>query len=155
MSRSSGFESDCLVTPGQSVVTIISTPQLTGVAVDLIREIATPIPNPGRTKRSFSGQWADQDGVQVLEGKVTYGGQDFRLVLKIGTSEGLVLKSGPGMRFSLKPVNGNTTIHVGGTSAHDSAWLKSKAAMLVACWVVHGRGYKDRKGELIKNPYGR
>ena len=142
------------VIPGRSDVRVISA-LAGGNAEKILRCISNPPSdkNSSRYPRIF-GPWVNGR----CEGCVMVGEGNLRtaipITLVLGMEEGLVLKDVPERGKSLK-TNGSLCIKIG-ADFPESRTL-NYAHQIVACYVVHGRGWVDRKnGEhsIHPEPFG-
>ncbi len=139
------------ITPGIPVVQVISAEKRGGNAEKLLRKIGSSW-SGSRTSRQFPSEWNMTGESECLHGVVTFGRNEYSVSLKVGVTEGLVLRDVPGEDRSLKPEKNSLVLEIG--EKISEAQLSSFANDLVCSWVVHGRDWLNRRGDLIRQPYG-
>jgi hypothetical protein len=153
-----------MITPGRPIVKRISA--LAGtVGERILDEIAHPATQPLRHRRDF-GPWVKTwglDGHETCRGLVIV--RDLRIPITLEKCDRvkeafhlpltLLLEEVRGWRLSLKPLaneKGVLILPVGDELAGER--LKKFATQVVATFVVHGFGWRNRRGEVFAEPYG-
>lgn len=151
------------VTPGRPLVDRIYARKGT-VGEQILKEIAHPSIKPLRHRRDFGITWIrvwGDDGCEICRGVVSVNGIRTPLVLVRGNRleekppRTLVLEEVPGRCLSLKPEsdgNGVFILRIG--NAVSEKRVKSFAAQVVAAFVIHGSGWRNRRGKVFPEPYG-
>ena len=144
------------VVAGTQIITTMSTQSPDGNAARLLREVAKSCKRV-RISRLFPENWEIREGFSVICGTIKFQGREFPLTIKIGlvdlsNTEELILVDVPGKNSSMQPVDEGMMLQVGDNLT--SKRIESLASQIVGSWVVHGKNWLDRVGELFRRPWG-
>ena len=151
MSKLSKLRLELEIVPGMPVAETISAERGGGNAEAVVRAIARG--TGSRCRREFPGEWHEGGGASVIRGWISAYGSSRPVTLKIGASEGLVVKDVSGWCRSMRTGKGSFAIGIGDRLGADQ--VEHVAQEIAACWMIHGREWTDRSGEIIPHPYGK
>lgn len=152
------------VIPGKPAIERICAQKGT-VGEEILRRIANPQSQPQYNRREF-GCWttlADEAEGEVCGGTVVTNGSRIPILLQVGPPSDkrkwrtLFIEEVPGKRLSLKPTqngNGNSALTLRIGNVVNESQLNCLASQIVATFLVHGFGWRNRHGKVVQQPYG-
>lgn len=151
MSKLSQLRLKLAIQPGIQVTETISAERKGGNADAVIRAMAKGC--GGRNRMELVQCPSASDGEYVRNGSLYAYGSVFPIRLVIGSAEGLVLKDVSGTCRSMKPEKGTFVIGIGDQLTANQ--IAHVAEEILACWIIHGKDWTDRSGDIVPYPYGR
>ena len=137
------------IEPGARMIEVISA-ERGGKAEEVLRAIG--LPDRSHANRRYFSEWKREGGVESCEGAVHFGTTLMRVRLKLGVREGLHLADADGSRVSMRHPETGLVLRIGRDLPGHR--VPNVATQIVGCWVIHGKLWTNRSGELCNWPYG-